>query len=654
MCWNGAKPRFEFGRYSKRRGVTFVLTLPRAQLGFVTGLMISCTPISALAQNAPPVITKQPVSLSVSLGEKVTLTASASSSDPFTFQWQREQVELPNATNSILSLINVQLAQAGSYRAVVANAFGSTTSHVALVNIDPTFRKITSGPIVAGTGASGGAWGDFNNDGLLDLFVSFSNGASSVLYTNAGNGTLVMDSTAGIGSGTGSSWGCAWGDYDNDGHLDLMGSVYGAGNNYVFHNQGNGTFTKLTADPIVGGGGTGNNVIWGDYDNDGYLDAFFAGSQNRLFHNHGDGSFTREINSVAAKDGSGQGCSWGDYDGDGFLDLFVTRVNQPNLLYHNHRDGTFNRMTNAPFSIDVAISQGCTWGDYDNDGKLDLFVCNNNSRNFLYHNEGNGAFSKITNGVIASLVANSSSCTWGDYDNDGFLDLFIGVRGGMNLLFHNQGDGTFDRVTTGSLVNENDTWVGAAWGDLNNDGFPDLFIANLQGKNALYLNSGNTNQWLTIQCEGRVSNRAAIGTKVRVKATIHGKEMWQMREISGGGGLASQNDLRAQFGLGDATNVDIVRVEWPSGIVQELDNVAPKQFLTIKEPPKIKVERLPSGAGIYLTIVGGRGLVYSLECSADFKNWFHTSMLTNQTDALTWTNQPPFQERSRFFRAREL
>jgi hypothetical protein len=606
--------------------------------------------IQLRAQDTAPAIVIQPISRAASLGAGlVNFSVAASGTSPLSFQWLLNQGVLPLATNSVLGLTNVQFYQAGDYQVVVANAAGSVTSLVAHLAVTPSFLRVTSGAVATTAGGTGGAWADFNHDGLADLFVAFGNGSVSMLLTNAGDGTLIRDTGAGIGAGTGSSWGCAWGDFDNDGNLDLLGSVYG-GKNYVFQNRGDGTFTELVANPIALVG-TGNNIIWGDYDNDGFIDAYCAGSANLLFRNNGDGTFTQVTDSVAAKDGSGQGCAWGDYDNDGYLDLFVTRVNQPNLLYHNNRDGTFTKISALPFTQDVGISQGCSWGDYDNDGLLDLVVCNNNSKNFLYHNDGGGHFTKITSTDISTIAASSGSA-WADYDNDGFLDLFVAVRGGVNLLFHNNGDGTFTKVTSGAIVSESGTWIGAAWGDVNNDGFPDLFVGNFSSNNGLYINGGNSNNWLCITCAGRISNRAAIGAKVRIKATIRNQSMWQMREISGGGGLASQNDLRALFGLGDATNVDIVRVEWPSGAIQELTNIAPRQFLTIREPSRLKAQYLGQGAGLSFSLEGGRGLTYSIQSSVDFLSWTTTAVVTNQTGIVTWTNQAS-AEPMRFFRASE-
>jgi hypothetical protein len=451
---------------------------------------------------------------------------------------------------------------------------------------DP-FTRILTGPVVSGVNSTVLAWGDFNNDGFQDLFVSTRTGPS-LLYSNNGNATFSQVLTGPVAMDSGNCFGATWGDYDNDGFLDLFVGVNSNGNDWLYHNNGHGGFTKITAGAIVNSGGNANNSCWADYDNDGFLDLFVANSDQNdfLYNNNGDGTFTRiTTNTIALKAGNSQGGSWADYDNDGLPDLFVSRVNEPNLLYHNEGRGIFTSVTNGIIVHDVSVGQGTSWGDYDNDGHLDLFVVNPNARNFLYHNNGDGTFNKITNGAIVTDIGNGHGCGWADYDNDGYLDLFVANRLGANFLYHNNGDGTFMRATTGVVPTDAADASAAAWADYDNDGFPDLFVTELNPfSNRLYRNNGNSNHWLTVQCSGRLSNRTAIGAKVRVKATMGGRMVWQLREISGGGGLGSQNDLRAGFGLGDATNVDLVRIEWPSGIVQEFHDVAPLQFITIIEP----------------------------------------------------------------------
>jgi len=450
-----------------------------------------------------------------------------------------------------------------------------------------SFTRITSGPAVSGANCSVLAWGDFNNDGYQDLYVTPLTG-NSLLYSNNGNGTFTQILNGPVPSDSGPCFGATWADYDNDGGLDLFVGVNSSRSDWLYHNNGLGGFTKITTGAIVNSGGNANNCGWADYDNDGFIDLFVANSdQNDFFyHNNGDGTFTRIMtNAIATKTGNSQGGSWADYDNDGWPDLFVSRVNEPNLLYHNEGNGVFTPVTNGIIVHDIGVGQGTSWGDYDNDGYLDLFVVNPNLRNFLYRNNGDGTFTKITNGPVVNDIGNGHGCAWADYDNDGYLDLFVANRLGANFLYHNYGDGTFTRVTTGVIPTDAADAVSGAWADYDNDGFQDLFVTELNSfNNRLYHNNGNSNGWLTIKLEGRLSNRAAIGAKVRVKATIGGSSFWQMREISGGGGLGSQNDLRAAFGLGDATNADIVRIEWPSRMVQQFTNVAARQFLTFIEP----------------------------------------------------------------------
>jgi len=469
------------------------------------------------------------------------------------------------------------------------------------------FTRITSGPVVSGGNSTILAWGDFNNDGFQDLFVSTRTGPS-LLYSNNGNGTFSQVLVGPIASDSGSCFGATWGDYDNDGFLDLFVGVNNFGNDWLYHNNGHGGFTKITTGAIVSSGANANNCGWADYDNDGYLDLFVANSDQNdfLYHNNGNGTFTRiTTNAIALMPGNSQGGSWADYDNDGWPDLFVSRVNEPNLLYHNE-GGVFTPVTNGIIVHDVSVGQGTSWGDYDNDGYLDLFVVNPNSRNFLYHNNGDGTFSKITTGAIVNDIGNGHGCGWADYDNDGYLDLFVANRLGTNFLYHNNGDGTFARVTTGVVAADVADAVAAAWADYDNDGFPDLFVTELNSyNNRLYRNNGNSNQWLTVQCSGRISNRTGIGAKVRVKARIAGRTIWQMREISGGGGLGSQNDLRAGFGLGNATKAELLRIEWPSGIVQEFQDVPSRQFLGVTEPEAAVTPRsqtVPAGATVSFAV----------------------------------------------------
>src|SRR6266542_3569211 len=348
-------------------------------------------------------------------------------------------------------------------------------------------------------------------------------------FTAITNGPVVTE--------RGDSTGCAWADYDNDGNLDLFVSNFGTPFNYLYRNNGDGSFTRVTIGAIATDDANSEGAAWGDYDNDG---------------------------------GASYGCAWGDYDNDGYLDLFVANLNQNNFLYHNNRDGTFTRINSGPIVSDGAASQGCAWGDYDNDGLLDLFVANRNQRNFLYHNEGHGTFTAITNGPVVNDVGYSWSPAWIDYDNDGNLDLFVANGPGSgpgqnNFLYHNNGDGSFTRITAGSVANDGASSDGSAWGDYDNDGFLDLFVSNLNDQNnLLYRNDGNANNWLTVRCVGQRSNRSGIGAKVRLKTMADGQSRWQMREISGGSGYGSQNAPYACFGVGAATNIDIVRLEWPS------------------------------------------------------------------------------------------
>jgi len=536
----------------------------------------------AHAQGTPPVITQQPQGASVSLGANVTFRVTATGSTPLSYQWLHNGSAIAGATNTTLSLTNVSPNHAGAYRAFVTNAVGAATSQAATLDVDPAFTKITTGPVATDGGDSSGcAWGDYDNDGFIDLFVG-NNPSFNALYRNNGDGTFtkVTNATPALDRG----YGCAWADYDNDGDLDLLVSNQSV--NTLYRNEGGGVFTRVT---FAGAAGTLSwSPSWADYNLDGWLDVFIANGANNndaLLLNNRDGTFTRITNGpVVTSGGSSIAGSWSDFDEDGFPDLYVANNGGLSFLFRNNGDGTFGRVTAEPFQSDSGNAIVADWGDYDNDGHLDLAVSRFGS-NLLYRNSGSGGFTKITSGRIVTDSEQSEICQWVDYDNDGFLDLFVANSSGQNeSLYHSNGDGTFTKVTTGSVVNDGGNSAGGAWGDYNNDGFLDLFVPNWQGSrpNFLYRNSGNSNSWLKVRCIGTTSNRDGIGAKVRIRAFIRGAERWQLREVSGGIGFGQTP--YANFGLGDATNAAVVRIEWPSGLVQEFRDVAPKQFLNVTEP----------------------------------------------------------------------
>jgi hypothetical protein len=630
------------------------LCVSRREVHFVFRLLLLlfCLPgESALAQTTPPAITVQPRSQSVSLGANVTFRVTATGTPPPSFQWFWNDTVAETAPNSLLSLTNVTLAHAGAYYAIVSNEAGAATSAVAVLTVDPTFTRITTGLIATeGGDSSGCAWGDFDNDGLPDLFVG-NGGTKNFLYRNNGDGTFAKRTNAAPALDSG--FGGSWGDFNNDGWLDLF--VANRSANYLYRNNGDGTFTKIT--PFAGAAGANSwSGSWGDYDRDGWLDLFVsngAGNNNALLHSNGDGTFTRITGArIVGDGGTSIGAAWQDYDGDGWPDLFVANNGGNSFLYRNLRNGTFARISSGRIATDSQSAIVPDWGDYDNDGWPDLAVgCF--GRNLLFRNLGDGGFAKQTNGPVVLDTQNSEIVQWIDYDNDGFLDLFSANEGGQNnTLYHNNGDGTFAKITTGSLVNDGGNSAGCAWADYDNDGFLDLFVANWQGSrpNFLYRNNGNTNHWLKVKCVGTASNRAGIGVKVRVHATIRTASSWQLREISGGTGFG-QTSLLAHFGLGDAALADTVRIEWPSGAVQELHDVSANQTLTVAEPPKLAALKFNT-LGFQSDVVGLPGSNYVIETSLNLTDWAWLANVTNAGRSTPFSDPTRPDTARRFYRVR--
>ncbi|MCK4414644.1 MAG: CRTAC1 family protein [Candidatus Eisenbacteria sp.] len=433
------------------------------------------------------------------------------------------------------------------------------------------------------------AWGDYDNDGDLDLAVG-EFGQQNSLYINQGDGSFVREELF----GTGSTFAVTWGDYDNDGDPDLAVANGNNETNTLYVNNGDGTFDAGSAF----GAKRTNAAAWADYDLDGDLDLAIGNGllgldqQNQLFVNNGDGTFTR-----VAQFGSGQSASlvWGDCDLDGDPDVAVGNggfgYEQQNQLYINNGDGTFTEQ--------AAFGGGDTsclvWGDYDNDGDLDLAVANwNAGQNYLYVNNGDGTFTEEPQ----FGTRDPNTLAWGDADNDGDLDLAVGngdfSSADQNYLYLNNGDGTFTEQAEFGLGSTD----ALAWGDYDNDGDLDLATGNEHSptQNYLYVNGENDGDFLILQLVGQrhnlgagYSNRDGIGAKVAVYASgsLGDPEyLLGFREIAAHGGFAAQNAVAGHFGLPGAAIVD-VRITWPGSdethSVQDLPGLSVGQRLTVVE-----------------------------------------------------------------------
>jgi hypothetical protein len=563
----------------------------------------------------------------VSLGARVVLKVEAASaiSPALSYQWRFGLDDIPGATNAVLTLERIRTNQAGAYVVSVSDAEGTSTGPAWIVLIGPTFSKAIE-PLLKG-GAQAIVLGDYNGDGWLDVYCTVRSSATTTLFVNKGDGSFAP--TIGtVGKGLVNPVGGTWGDYDNDGALDLFISNNNGGNDSLLHNNGEG-FTAITKGKIVSSAGNGNGCAWADYDRDGLLDLYVANSDgsNFLFRGDTNGAFARiTTGPLVSGTGGSQGCAWIDYDNDGYPDLYVSGV--PNMLFHNSGNGNFTKVPIASFAAGSG-GGGFAWGDYDNDGWPDLVAAIGGI--VLYHNNGNGTFTKVQSPTAAEPGI-FNTVNWIDYDNDGWLDLFVtdsASTAAKCRLYHNNGDGTFSRVSGSALLTDAGRWFAAAWGDINNDGFPDVLVSNINHPTVIHRNDGNDNHWLTVRCLGRVSNRSAIGAKVRIEAEIFGRTFWQVREISSGGNVGDQNQTDPMFGVGDATVIKQMIVEWPSGITQDLQNVAANQILTVREPPMLRV--VPEAGALRMNLRGGKNIVYDLEQSSDLRTWILWTSITNNS-----------------------
>jgi hypothetical protein len=491
---------------------------------------------------------------------------------------------------------------------------------------------------------------DYDGDGLLDIYFVQGNTLEDVqrgvhhpgaLYRASADGTYTdVTEAAGV---PGPLWGmgCTVGDYDNDGWPDLY--VLGVNGNVLYHNDGNGRFTDVTEKAGLRGGRWSTSAAFLDYDHDGRLDLYvdnnidvdvrksplsfpgpdcnyrgtrvmcgphgLPGALDALYRNNGDGTFTDVTVAAGVLERVpryGLGVAVGDYDNDGWPDIYVANDSTPSYLYRNKGNGTFEE---GALLAGVAVSDdgmeqagmGTDFGDYDNDGWLDLTKSNFSFQyTNLYHNEHDGRFAdRAASAGIA--VPTYSLVKWGtkflDYDNDGWKDILVAAGqvypylrksppGGETydqprLLFRNLGNGRFADVSreSGPGILQERSSRGIAVGDLDNDGDLDVVVVNMDDTPSILRNDGgNARSWLTIRLRGTKSNRMGLGARVTA-TTPDGR---QIAEATTSGSIFSASDSRVHFGLGSATQADL-EIRWPSGKVQTLRAVPARQIVVVDE-----------------------------------------------------------------------
>jgi enediyne biosynthesis protein E4 len=511
----------------------------------------------------------------------------------------------------------------------------------------PTPNKNQIETLVAGV-----ALLDYDRDGYLDVYLV--NGAAipslqkespeywNRLFHNNHDGTFTdVTEKAGV-AGAGYGMGAAVGDYDNDGWPDLfLANVTG---NQLFHNNGDGTFTEVTAKAGLGGASLDGKKMWSvsagwfDYNNDGLLDLFvvnyckwevnkdpicalsgdvrgychpkyYAPLHNTLYRNNGDGTFTdvSEETGIAAKMGKGMSVSFADYDGDGFMDIFVANDTTRNFLFHNIGGKRFEEVGMeagvAYGAHGTALSgMGSDFRDINNDGRPDIWHTAIEHETFpLYVNRGGGNFYDITaTSGLAQATGNMSG--WGngiyDFDNDGWKDLFVARSNVMdninipfpnrrypepNSIFRSLANGRFEDVSSaaGPDFQLEAPHRGVAFGDLDNDGRIDMVVSVLGGPAKLLHNVSSEHHWILLNLVGTKSNRMAIGARIRITSE-DGHSQWN--HVTTAVGYASSSDSRVHFGLGANRRIKEIQIQWPSGIKQELQNVDVDRVITIEEP----------------------------------------------------------------------
>ncbi len=506
---------------------------------------------------------------------KIILSSSYNNGDP-----------IPDGTVVILETILSGTVDGEMQQSILAQGIQNNSSNTSGL----LYSVCGSGNMVnSSTDSWNGAWIDYNNDGWEDMFVTDKyTQANNQLYRNNGDETYTSISNGSIVNNNGLTVGSIWGDINNDGNIDALTVNATGKKNYLYLNDGNGTFTELSNSGIDVHPKYFHGAAFADFDSDGYLDLiitnFFSTHFHQLYQNNGDNTFSLITNTpVSLVSERSMAPILGDYNNDGLVDVYIPNGDdRPNSLFKNLGNFQFERITSGSIVTDSKSSVGAAWGDYDNDGYMDLFVANaSNQNNNLYHNNGNGTFTKITQSVVTQEAGHSHSGSFMDVDNDGDLDLIVTNDNGPNFFYVNDGSGNFSRKLDEVVASDFGNSYGMAWADYNRDGSLDAMVFTHDGdNNQLFCNNGNTGNWMNVRLIGTNSNKSGIGARVKLKSN----GVWQIREILPVSGFGSQNSIRAHFGIGEATSIDSLVVNWPNGYTQIITSGINKNtFITVTE-----------------------------------------------------------------------
>jgi len=418
-------------------------------------------------------------------------------------------------------------------------------------------------------------WIDHNQDGWLDFFGSTDQ--ESFFYENNGDGTFT-DITSQSGLSSLDTESLAVADYNCDGYPDLLITS----NNQSIpakvykNNVGNGFTEAFIAEDGA------YRAIWLDYNYDGHLDMFCnTGYFPLLFLNDGNGNFTNVADDMGFNQNSGSTSAVSDYNNDGLLDIYCTTNSGTNRLYKNLAGENFIDVTFEAQVSDFRDGVAQCWGDYNDDGWMDLYIANiGSNRNILFRNEGNGTFDDVTIAAGVGDAGDARTCSWLDVNNDGLLDLFTTNHINPNKLYLNNGNETFSDVASDLSIDSPIDGFGLSWGDYDRDGDLDVLIAGHFGPlNLLRNDMVIVDHYLDVLLLGNYDNKTGIGARI----TVFFEGESSIREVNGGTGARSQDATELHFGLGSTQMVDSILILWPSGMKQKLFDIAANQLITIEQ-----------------------------------------------------------------------